>query len=175
VAYLATGQDFADALAGGPAAAVDDAPMLLSDPEALSPVIAEELRRLAPARIVLLGGGEALSPAVESAVAALAPVGRLAGADRYVTAAVISERVTGQVADTAYLATGTAFPDALTAVPAAILAGAPLMLVAPDAPPATATELARLGPARLVVLGGSDAISAEMIEAARSAATAGAG
>jgi len=77
-------------------------------------------------------------------------------------------------ADTAYLATGTAFPDALAAVPA-ILDGAPLLLVAPDAlPPTIADELARLGPDRLVGLGGNDAIS-DVVDAARSAATAGAG
>ena len=51
---------------------------------------ADQLRRLAPSRIVVTGGGGAVSSAVEQALRAYAPVTRIAGADRYATSAAIS-------------------------------------------------------------------------------------
>jgi putative cell wall-binding protein len=61
----------------------------------------------------------------------------------------------------AYVATGVDYPDALGAVPAAGIEGGPILLVRPGALPApTKTELGRLRPQRIVVLGGTAAVSA---------------
>jgi putative cell wall-binding protein len=55
----------------------------------------------------------------------------------------------------AYVATGADFPDALAGAAAAGYLGAPLLLVTRDSvPSATALELARLQPGRVVILGG---------------------
>ena len=52
------------------------------------------------------------------------------------------------------------FPDALAAGAAAARAGAPILLVEPNAlPGATAAELARLGPDQIVVMGGTGIVS----------------
>jgi hypothetical protein len=72
-------------------------------------------------------------------------VSRLAGADRFATAAVICADAFPAAVPVAYVATGTNFPDALAGGPVAARDGAPILLVAPDTvPPATHGELARL-------------------------------
>ena len=92
----------------------------------------------------------------------MAPGGasRLWGADRYETAAAISRSTFGASVPVAYIATGTNYPDALGGVPAAGVAGGPILLVrSSELPSATRTELQRLQPQRIVVLGGSGAVS----------------
>jgi len=85
---------------------------------------------------------------------------RLAGADRYSTAAAISRSRFGGGASTVFIATGASFPDALAGAPAAAKANGPILLTAKDAlPSATATELYRLKPSKIVILGGSAAVS----------------
>jgi putative cell wall-binding protein len=83
------------------------------------------------------------------------PVVRLAGGDRYATAVAISTTFFNRP-PSAYLATGSNFPDALSAVPAAGRAGAPLLLVQRDRVPSiVASELVRLHPPRTYLSGGT--------------------
>jgi hypothetical protein len=161
--YLATGWNFPDALAGGPAAAADDAPMLLLRHDAVPEATAEELRRLGPSTVVILGGLAAVSERTEREVKALtgATVRRLAGAKRADTAAAVAANSHPETAATVYLATGDNFPDALASSPAAARVDrAPILLLSRDAiPEATARELERLAPERVVILGGPAAVS----------------
>ncbi len=84
---------------------------------------------------------------------------RLAGADRYATAAAISAASFANGAPVAYLATGANFPDALAGAVAAARAGGPLLLTTTDVlPTPTANELHRLAPGRIVVLGSSGVV-----------------
>jgi putative cell wall-binding protein len=162
VVLVATGENFPDALAGGPLAARLGGPILLVARESIPAATAAELARLGPKRIVVLGGAAAVSADVMTALDGPdRTIERLAGPDRYATAAA----VTAAWPDTAvsYVATGQAFPDALTAAPAAAIDQAPLMLVARDAIPSPVRgELERLRPAAIAVLGGFAAISAEV-------------
>jgi hypothetical protein len=60
-----------------------------------------------------------------------------------------------------FVSTGLNFPDALGGGPVAALHDGPLLLVRTDSiPPATATELTRLNPDKIVVLGGTGVVSA---------------
>jgi putative cell wall-binding protein len=164
VVYVATGRNFPDALAGGPAAARDRGPVLLVN-GGIPAVTSAELQRLQPQRIVVLGGTTAISQAVQNQLAAYAPGGvtRLSGADRFATAAAISRATFAPGVPVAYVTTGLAFPDALSAGPAAGLEGGPIALVTPTAvPAATAAELDRLNPQRIVVLGGPEAVSVQV-------------
>src|SRR5581483_426116 len=91
-----------------------------------------------------------------------ADVGRLAGPDRYATAAAISQASypTGN-ASAVILASGTNFPDALVGAPLAAAKNAPLLLTTGTTLPATTkTELQRVLPAcgTVYVLGGTTAI-----------------
>lgn len=160
VALIATSGGFADALAGGPAAAKLGGPVLLTDVDRLPDETIDALGRLKPTRILVLGGTRAVSAAVETQLRAYGQVTRLAGESRYATATAVSrEAFTGPVA-TVYVATGTGYADALAGGAAAAADGVPLLLVERDrVPDATASELTRLAPGRIVVLGGTGAIS----------------
>jgi putative cell wall-binding protein len=169
-AFVASGSVFADALAGGPAAVAAGGPMLLVKPDGIPAATGDELSRLKPAQIYLLGGSGAVSTSVAAALAAYSskPVVRLAGADRYATAVAITQRFFS-TPPSVYLATGTNFPDALAAVSPAGRSRSPLLLVqAAGVPPVVATELRRLWPPRTVVLGGSGAISDAVVSRVRS-------
>lgn len=163
VVYVATGATYPDALTGGAAAARNGAPVLLVGPSSIPSVTRTEIQRLRPQRIVVLGGTSAVSASVLSQLGSLAPGGasRLAGADRYETAAAISRATFERNVPVAYVATGADYPDALGAVPAAGREGGPVLLVRSGAlPAATRAELSRIAPQRIVVLGGTTAVSA---------------
>jgi hypothetical protein len=94
------------------------------------------------------------------------PVTRLAGADRYATSAAISTATYAPGVPVAYIATGLGFADALSGAPAAAHQGGPLLLVpGTSIPSVVATELARLQPGRIVVLGGTSVVSAGVASA----------
>jgi putative cell wall-binding protein len=65
-AYVATGQNFPDALAGAAAAGQANSPVLTVAGTVIPDVVGTELTRLHPQRIVILGGPGSVSPAVES-------------------------------------------------------------------------------------------------------------
>lgn len=133
VTYVATGRAFPDALSAASAAARHGGPLLLVEPDAIPEPIARELRRLAPERIVVVGGTGAVSAAVEVSLASFAGPGgvrRDAGTDRYSTSRIVAERAfAGLEPGTVYMTSGTDFPDALSASAAAAARGAPVLLV----------------------------------------------
>ena len=114
---LARADAFPDALAGGPFARAQGAPILLTATDALDERTATELQRLLEpgSTVFLLGGQAALSDAVAAQVAALGyAVERLAGSNRFATAAAIAD-YPAQVAGPLYLADGGTFQAALLA------------------------------------------------------------
>ncbi|MBA2631757.1 MAG: cell wall-binding repeat-containing protein, partial [Chloroflexi bacterium] len=164
VAYVATGLNFPDALAGGVAAAREGGPMLLALPTAIPAATAAELQRLRPGRIVLLGGPSVVSDGVLAGLRGHATSGvvtRLAGPDRYATAVAVSRATAGTDAPgTVFVATGLTFADGLAGTPAAARAGAPLLTVPSSTlPQVVADELRRLNAPTIVILGGTGAVS----------------
>jgi ell wall binding domain 2 (CWB2) len=126
---LARADVFADALAGGPLAAAKHAPLLLTSSGSLDAVTKAEITRVLPAggTVYVLGGTSALSDAVASAISGLGDVvQRVAGADRFATAVAIADTVGDP--STVFEASGTNFPDALSAVPAAIATHGAILL-----------------------------------------------
>lgn len=164
--FISSGATFPDALAGSAAAAVADAPMLLVSKDGVPSSVAGELKRLRPGRIVVLGGDGTVAPHTLDALTQYSPkVERLAGADRYTTAAAISSATFSSSTDTVYIADGTNHADALAGSAAAGANGSPVLLVRPTAVPgATAEELDRLNPRRIVVLGGPASVSEEVLQ-----------
>ncbi len=160
-AFIAVGTGFADALAGGPAAAMSDSPLLLVRPNEIPPATQAELSRLGPQRIYVLGGTGVISQDVAAQLDAYTtgPVTRLAGADRYGTAAAIVRTFWSR--GPGFVATGQNFPDALAGGAVAGRNGEPILLVKGSPwPAATGQEILRLGSVRLFLLGGPAAISA---------------
>lgn len=171
VAYIASGATFADAVAGGPAAGRGRGPLLLVTRSAIPAATADALRRLQPQRIVILGGTGSVSSSVAAALDGYTAgeVRRLAGADRYATAAAVSAATTSPGVGAVFIVTGANFPDALSAGPAAIRLGAPLLLTEPGRLPATtAGELNRLRPQQIFVIGGTGVVSSGVEAALRS-------
>lgn len=170
VAYVATGADFPDALAGAAAAASLGGPVLLTQRGSLPAATTRELSRLKPHRIVILGGTGVVSSAVASRLRTYAgTIQRQDGADRFGTAAAVSRATFGSGAPVAYVATGTDYPDALAAGPAGGAGKGPVLLVNDRTiPGATATELQRLKPRQIIVLGGPDVVSASVEQTLRS-------
>lgn len=101
--------------------------------------------------------------AVPTAASAAPTVERISGADRYATAAAVSRAAypTAGSANTVVLASGEGFADSLSAGSIAAKLGGPLLLTAAASlPSATGTELTRLAPAHVVILGGTSVVSA---------------
>ena len=161
VVYLANGNTFADALAGAALAGKVDARVLLVRAGSIPAPVAAELDRLTPARIVIFGGAGAVSDTVLEQARAFTSgdVTRLAGATRYETSAAIADTYPTGIS-TVYVASGTDYPDALSGSASAGRNGRPMLLTNPDGlPSATRAALDRLNPGRIVILGGSGAVS----------------
>jgi len=85
---------------------------------------------------------------------------RLAGPDRYATAAAIASGAFPSGASTVFLTSGQQFPDALSAGPAAAKHNGPVLLTKPRGlPTATVHELQQLHPSTVYVVGGPAAVS----------------
>jgi hypothetical protein len=92
--YVATGENFPDALGAGATGGVNAGPVLLVQRNAISAATLNEINRLEPFRIVIVGGTGVVSQAVEDQLKALSfgpIVVRLGGANRYETAALLSQ------------------------------------------------------------------------------------
>ncbi|MFP3465876.1 cell wall-binding repeat-containing protein [Leifsonia sp. SIMBA_070] len=162
VVYVASGTNYPDALSAGAAAAHQGGPLLLTAPWMLPATIANEIARLHPARIVVVGGVNAVTPAVVDALSGIVPdVVRLAGGDRYDTSRIVAQYAFAPgTAPIAYVASGSSFPDALSATGAAGSQGGPVLLTpAGDTTGATVgPTLAGLAPQRIAVVGGANAV-----------------
>ena len=162
---VATSQVYADALAAVPLAKDLDAPILLTTPTTLPASVSAEIDRLGARRAVIVGGPAAISADVELQLARLGlTVDRIAGADRFATAAQIAERL--PVTTSAYVVEGAdpdpgrGWPDALAVGPVAAEQGRPVLLVETDeVPAATAAALERLGTEDVTIVGGPVAVS----------------
>lgn len=166
---LARADDFPDALAGGPLATRADTPLLLTRRDELSPVTEQALSRLAPEKVVLLGGPAAISEELGRELAADFRVERLAGAHRVATAVQIAEAL-GSTHRRAFLAVADDFPDALSASAPGGMLGMPILLTRTDELPArTSDALETFDVDSVVVLGGTEAVSDAVVSDLRAA------
>jgi putative cell wall-binding protein len=164
VVYIATGGNFPDALSAAPAAAKQNAPLLLVEPTRIPTLVEAEIRRLQPSLIVVAGGSGSVSDAVYARLATMTTtIRRDTGLDRYeASRAVTASAFSPGDSTLAYIATGANFPDALSASSAASSVGAPVILVngslsALDA--ATLSLLSTLGISRISIAGGPASVS----------------
>lgn len=162
IVYVASGENFPDALAAAPAASLLGGPLLLTPSSALPSVVRSELLRLDPDRIVVVGGTGVVSDEVLEQLESIAPSERIAGDDRFATSrAIVADAFDGSTI--AYLATGLNFPDALTAGAAAAKVDAPVVLIdgsSTQVGAETLTLLADLGVTTVRLAGSSATVSA---------------
>jgi glucose/arabinose dehydrogenase/putative cell wall-binding protein len=161
--YVATGENFPDAIAAAAAAGAQHAPMLLTKGTALPASVAAALTALDPTDVVVVGSPASVSDGVKAQLEAIVGVGhvrRLAGPDRYRTAVAVARDAFPGSAPTVYIATGEVFPDGIVAAPLAARQGAPLLLVPRNSlPTAVAQALTAWSTSNVVLVGGSGSIS----------------
>lgn len=192
-AIVATGENFPDALAAGAPAYSGNHPILLTESDALSEAASGALTSLSVQRVIVMGGTAAVSEAVVSQIQALGiQVTRVSGADRGATAAALAGVLTTNLAgggfdyygaaapaacllgaagpNIALVVSGTGFADALAAGPHAGNCSAPILIAGSSASAEFLTgAAARVGVVRAI--GGTAAVSAEALTAAKTAAT----
>ena len=161
--FVATGENFPDAVAAATLARAMGGPVLLVHTDSVPGVVADEIVRLSPERIHILGGTAAVSAAVEARLQRYGTVLRHWGADRYATAVEIARQLPPGVTE-AYVATGEDFPDGLAGAVAAAIGGSPLLLVRhADLPGITKSYLDSLGLSSIVALGGAASLDAAVV------------
>lgn len=114
VAFVAGTGGIADALSS---ASLDGGPLLLVPPSGAVPeAVLDEIGRLSPRTIVILGGTAVVGSDIEAELAATGmPVRRVAGADRHETSAAVASTGWPSGADRVYLARDDVAVDALSA------------------------------------------------------------
>jgi len=163
---IASGADYPDAVSASALAGVYDAPVLLTDPRRLSAGVGAEISRLGATRAIIVGGTSAVSGDVGAALDALSGVSveRVAGADRYATAAEVARRVVaddpGAYSGEAFVVRGDDFADALGVSPIAHAQHTPVLLTRSGSlPAATKSALIGIGANNVHVVGGVSAVS----------------
>jgi putative cell wall-binding protein len=142
--------------------------LLVPSTGTLPSVVAAELDRLHPAGIGVVGGSGAISDAMVSQLQAHATdVFRIAGADRFETAAYLSDYTVDLdqaqqpiYPKTVYIANGIGFADALSGGANAAREDGPLLLTKATAlPDPTAATLDVMQPTKVVIMGGTGVVS----------------
>jgi len=163
---LASGEDFPDALSASSLAGVLDAPLLLTTRASLPAEVAAELIRLGASDAIIVGGVPAVSATVASQLTGMGlQVSRIAGTDRYDTAARVAARVATETGapPVVFLARGDTFPDALAASSIAAAQGFPVLLTRTSSLPAeTSAAIMTLGVSTVIVAGSTAAVDANV-------------
>lgn len=172
---ITTGQNYADALAAGPAAGKLDASLLLTLPDRAPEGLVAEVKRLNPSAVYVIGAESSVSAAVVDAIKAGVPNAtfeRIYGTNRVETSVKIAEKFFPEATE-ALVATGWKFPDALSASSAGVFGDKPVILTQPDVLTTEAAKyLAASKVAKVSVVGGTNSVS-DAATAAISGARAG--
>ncbi|MFK8794028.1 Ig-like domain-containing protein [Planococcus plakortidis] len=152
---LATAGDFPDALAGGPLAFQENAPILLTRTGNLTDETKAEIERLGAEKMIILGSKGAVSLEVEEEVKQMGiATERIGGRNRFDTAALIADRLDSEEAIIAY---GFNFPDVLSVSAYAAKNGIPILLTRTDKLPAE-TAVALETASKTHVIGSTGAV-----------------
>lgn len=161
---VASGEGFADALAGGPLAEAYRAPLLLVPRNSLPGSVKGEIARLKARKVIVLGGTATVTDANAARLktGSVSSVTRISGRDRYGTAASIAselERLKG-TPKTVFVVSGESFADALSASSVAAARGLPVLLARPTGvPPATLAWLSSREVSTTIAVGGEASLS----------------
>jgi LAS superfamily LD-carboxypeptidase LdcB len=160
VVYLAP-TVFDEAYSAVPVAAAQGGAVLLTRPDVLPSVVAAELDRLNPGRIVLIGDTSRMSSAVASAAARYGSVSRIGVSSRAGTSLALN-RSAFTTAGRVWVATGSSTSESVLAAVAAAGQRSPLMVVQGTAAGLTAAQSALvrdLGVTAVTIVGGTGAVS----------------
>lgn len=169
-AFVASGEDFPDALAAAAIAGDRGWPILLTAGSRVPDEVGAYVDRAGFDQLHVVGGTGVIDPAVVAELDRLAgSVSRVAGDTRFATARALSERFVPET-DTVGVASATDFPDALAGGVHAAAHGAPLALVAGNRLfESQRQQVRRLAPEDAVIYGGQAAVSPGAVEGLRAA------
>ena len=163
---VATMDSYYDALTAASLAGIKNCPILLTDPETLSPETASLIGRLGASKAYIVGGPSAVSSSVEQQVSDLSGVNeveRLWGDYARDTAMAIYREGTreGAWGDTAIVCTVNSYLDGLAASPYSFAKGAPIFLVNSDLvlENDALSAISSGGFKKVIVMGGTSAVS----------------
>jgi SpoIID/LytB domain protein len=163
--YIGSKGPFPTALLASHTATSQGAAMLPVKPGKIPAAIREELSRLAPARIVVIGNSEEISDAVLASLGGYSfDVSRISSANEFGLTVQVAMTAYPTGADTVYLSVGRSHAFALAG--STIVAGdpGPLLYVRKGSiPPVVLAELERLRPERIVVLSQSANIASDTL------------
>lgn len=160
---VASGSGFADALSATALAGYYNAPIVLSDPSALSAKAASEIERLGAKDAILVGGTAALSDSVKASIDAMGvTTHRIYGDSRALTALEVynTGAELGAWGSTAIVTTGSNFADALSISSFSYAQKAPIFLASNgELDQASLEAIKKGGFTRVLLVGGTGVVS----------------
>ncbi|HWQ89563.1 MAG TPA: N-acetylmuramoyl-L-alanine amidase [Desulfitobacteriaceae bacterium] len=151
--------DYADSIAATPYAVSLNAPLLLTEGNAIDQRVVNELQRLKPQKVILLGGSGCLKTSIEKELENLSlKWERIGGADRYETSILLARKINS---DSLILANGDDFPDALSAAAYAGIQQIPIVLTSRILPSSVCRYYQDTQPQHLLVIGGESVVPSQ--------------
>jgi putative cell wall-binding protein len=158
---IASGENFPDALSISSIAAAKGYPILLTQDNTLPDQTKDELNKIKPSAIYVIGGTGVISQNTFNALKNYSSgVYRISGADRYETSLNICKTFDFNNSSTMVIATGTDFKDALSGSTVAAKYNAPILLINNDIT-GVKDYLKSTSYKNLIILGNTDAISSD--------------
>ncbi|MDR3053739.1 MAG: cell wall-binding repeat-containing protein [Coriobacteriales bacterium] len=169
---IVSGEGFADALSATALAGLLDYPISIVAKNSIPKTTLDLLSFLKPSQVIIIGGTGVVSAAVATQLASFGSVERLGGATRYETNAAVYAygAQQGSWADTALVASGANFPDALALAPLAAYKKMPLLLVGGQTLAAETTALlSRHGFDSIIIAGLEGTVSSQFAQQIKTA------
>jgi hypothetical protein len=145
-------------------------PLLLASDKGISTATAAEIKRLGAAEVMVVGASDGLVSSIASTLGTQTAVSRVAGSDRYGTAAAVARAMASAEATPgrmAFLVRGDRPADALAVIPAAYAQRAPVLFTQRSKmPAATRNAITELDFESIMVVGDTDIITEESVSAA---------
>lgn len=158
---IARSDEYPDSLTASPLAKKLNAPILLTSKNELEEPVKAEIKRLKATNIIIVGGVNSISTNVEKALRQYdKDIERVAGHSRYETSAAIAERLLKlSKKQTAIIASGENFADALTAGAYAAKQEYPILLVQKTTVDTQITKVLNKYINKTIIAGGVNSVS----------------
>ncbi|WP_181778179.1 S8 family serine peptidase [Rossellomorea aquimaris] len=162
---LASGDSFPDSLAASPLGSHLDSPILLVKNNRLSESVKEELKRLNPSHVLMIGGGNAISHEVENEIKNLSiETNRIFGVNRYETAVAINDAIP-YTTNKAFVVSGQNYPDALSVASYSGSMQYPVLFVQKESvPQSVRTYMKENEISKTYVIGGQGVLSNKVVD-----------
>lgn len=160
---LVSGENFPDAICAAPLAKKYNAPILITQGSQLSSSVFDEIKRLQPKNVFIVGGTGVILQNIEDQIKNInIQVTRISGQNRYETSAKVAEYIGAN--NGIVLASGGNFPDALSIASIAAVKQMPILLTTSDVlPDSIQTFIDNNNPKNCYVVGGRSVVSDNIV------------